>query len=63
MSVIDCIEITDVTSLNELMCTSDEGGSKVIEFQITIALPQYKLMTRSQNFDDRFLSANYFVWN
>ena len=63
MSVIYCYYIFDSASLCELVSVSDTGGLNVKYLQISISLPQYKLITNSQYFVYRVLSINNFDWN
>jgi hypothetical protein len=47
MSVINCYYIVDSVSLCELVSVSDTGGLNVKYFQISLPLPQYKIMANS----------------
>ena len=63
MSVINCYYIIDAISLCELVSVSDTGGLNVKYLQISLGLPQYKFILRSQYFLCRVLSINNFDWN
>jgi hypothetical protein len=62
MSVINSYYIIDGESLCGLVSVSDAGCLNVKYFQISIALPQYKIIAHSQYFVYIALSVNNLDW-